>query len=240
MSTSGNYLILTPLTIQKNEHPELNIPNLLKMKRLLQFTILAPCSVLLLFSCGGKSGIDTETAPTNSKVSVPAPDKINPVTSWIIDTNASQVKFEIQNLGMTVKGTLGGLKGTILFDPKDLKNSRFETAVEVGTMKTGISKRDEDLMRANYLAQKQFAQIVFRSDSMTRIDNGYEVYGTLTLKGKSQHRSLLFTFHEEGKSGTFKSHFTVNRLDFGIGSKTSIMGDEAQLTLEVITTKKQS
>jgi polyisoprenoid-binding protein YceI len=196
---------------------------------------------LLLFSCGKKSGIETQQVGDDSQLdSITAiNNKSEKISSWAIDANASAIKFTIKNMGTTVDGTLGGLKGSIFFDDKNLKESKFETAVEVNTINTGIEKRDNDLMAEKFFDQKKFPQIIFRSDSIVKTGNNYEVDGNFIIKGISQHRKIPFTFQQSGNMGIFKSNFTINRLDFNVGGNGPIMGTEVNVSIEVMTKKME-
>jgi polyisoprenoid-binding protein YceI len=195
----------------------------------------------LIFSCEHKSDMETQKASDTSAITNPVKDdntKNENVTSWAIDPQSSKVSFTIKNMGMTVDGTLDGLKGLVLFDPQDLKDSKFETAVEVNTINTGIQKRDKDLMDEKFFNEQNFKQITFRSDSIIKSGNGYEVSGNFTIKGISQHRKIPFTFEQNGDDGVFKSNFTINRLDFGVGGDGPAMGTDVNVSLIVMAKKK--
>jgi polyisoprenoid-binding protein YceI len=194
----------------------------------------------LLFSCERKSGIDAQKNPDTTEITSAPKKEAGSATTWSIDDNQSKVSFTIKNMGMDVNGTIGGLKGLIAFDPANLKNSRFETAVEVNTINTGIDKRDKDLMEEKFLDQKNFKQITFRSDSIIKTGNGYEAIGDLTIKGYSEHRKIDFMFEQNGDNGIFKSNLTFNRMDYGIGGSGPVMGSDVHVTIYVVTKKNNS
>src|SRR4051812_30684356 len=131
------------------------------MKRIPSFRFLPLLFVTtLFFSCEHKSGMDTKTTTDTAATYISAGKTDNTsVTSWVIDPQASQVKFVIKNMGLNVDGTFGGLKGTIFFDEQNLKNSNVEVSVDVNTINTGIKKRDKDLMDEKYFNEEKYKHI---------------------------------------------------------------------------------
>jgi polyisoprenoid-binding protein YceI len=194
----------------------------------------------LLFSCEHKSGTGTETSGDTAAInhSPGLIEKLVSATSWTIDPNSSKVKFTIKNMGMMVDGSFGGLKGTLFFDEKNLKGSSCEASVDVNTINTGINKRDKDLMGEKFFNEDKYKHIVFRSDSITGSGNNFFAHGKLTIKGKAQRVKIPFTFSQNGNVGTFKSDFTLNRLDFGVGGDGPVMSSEVHVMLDVVTVKQ--
>ena len=166
------------------------------------------------------------------------PAKNGESTTWTIDESASKIKFTIKNMGMTVDGEIGGLKGQISFDEKDLEHSKFDVEADVSTISTGIEKRNKDLMAEKYFYYDSFKYILFHSDSVMQKNNEFTVAGNFVMKGISQHRKIPFTFERNANGCTFKSSFIINRLDFGIGGKGPAMGTEVNVNVELLTNKK--
>src|SRR5580698_3499834 len=69
-------------------------------------------------------------------------------TNW--KATSSEISFKIKNAGITVTGRFTGLNTTLVFSPDKLTSSTLKGSVEVGTIKTGIDKRDEDLKQDTY------------------------------------------------------------------------------------------
>src|SRR5687768_5816296 len=72
------------------------------------------------------------------------------VPTWKIKTETSEVKFKIKNFGNWVNGTIGGLAGTIHFDPNDVANSSISGSVDVNTISTENAGRDKHLKNADF------------------------------------------------------------------------------------------
>jgi polyisoprenoid-binding protein YceI len=172
--------------------------------------------------------------------SVIAPAKLTAkkAQAWVIDTAESKVEFTIKNMGLNVNGSLHRLKGNIVFDKKNLKGSGFSGSVDVRSISTGIKKRDDDLMEPKFFNEKDFPKITFTTDSITADGDKYEANGKFMIKGFPKHVSIPFSFETEGNKGIFKSEFTLNRLDFDLGGKVSIMGNDIDVKLSIVTIKK--
>ncbi len=157
--------------------------------------------------------------------------------SWSPTT--ASVKFYIKNTGLTVDGSLSGLAATVDFNPADLEASNIAASVKVSTIKTGIGARDEHLLKEEYFNAAKFPKIEMSSTSFTK-SSGDSYIGkfNLTIKGKTKMISVPFTFTESNGKGTFKGSFTINRLDFGVGESSFVMGDDVSVKLTLNTTKK--
>ncbi len=195
--------------------------------------------VTVCFSCSNNKEKKLDSAIQRFD-SVIAPAKLSAKKAqvWVIDTAESKVEFTIKNMGLNVDGSLHRLKGTIIFDKKNLKGSGFSGSVDVSSISTGIEKRDADLMAPKFFNEKDFPKITFTTDSITAHGADYEANGKFMIKGFPKHVSIPFSFDATGNKGVFTSEFTLNRLDFDLGGKVSIMGNDVKVKLSIVTTKK--
>jgi polyisoprenoid-binding protein YceI len=64
-------------------------------------------------------------------------------SSWTIDKNHAQTNFQIRHMGVsTVRGSISGVTGTIVWDEKDPSKSSVEATVDTNTVDTNNSTRD--------------------------------------------------------------------------------------------------
>src|SRR5437763_1450793 len=71
--------------------------------------------------------------------------------SWRIDPLHSSAQFSVRHMMIsTVRGQFGGVKGSVLYDPKNPKASSVEATIDCSTISTGESKRDSDLKTAEF------------------------------------------------------------------------------------------
>ena len=151
----------------------------------------------------------------------------------------SVVEFKVSHqmiFKSTVTGTFTGLKGAVLFDPKNLSASSFDVSVNAATINTGIGMRDNDLKKEKYFNVQKFPVITIKSKSIVKGQqaNEYQFTGELLLKGKPITITFPFTAQPVAGGYIFKGTFHINRLDFDVGPDNSIAKSvEINLNVEV-------
>lgn len=150
----------------------------------------------------------------------------------------SSVTFQIKNLGINTGGSIGGLNGDILFDPEHVDASTIEASVEVNTINTDNSTRDEHLKSDSYFDAAKYPKITLRSVSIKhKSGNNYMGIFDLTIKNKTRQVELPFSYTETGNSASFKGTLKIKRTDYDIGHKSLIMSNDVTVTIDVATTK---
>jgi len=142
----------------------------------------------------------------------------------------SEVQFKVSHqmiFKSTVTGSFKGIKGTIIFDPKDLSGSAFDVSIDAATISSGISMRDNDLRKDKYFDVQQYPVIIIKSKTITKgpHENEYLLSAILTIKGKTLPISFPFTAAQKNSGYIFKGQFHINRLEFNIGPDNSIDKD---------------
>ena len=150
------------------------------------------------------------------------------------------VTFTIKHVaGVTAKGKFTGLKADILFDPKNTGSAIINATLEASTFQTGNNLRDKTVKGKEYLDVISYPLISMRSIKvMHKEGDNYEGVFRLTIKSVTKDIPIKFSFTRSEKQGVFKSEFTVNRLDYGIGSKSFMLSNEAVITILVNTVKE--
>jgi polyisoprenoid-binding protein YceI len=155
-------------------------------------------------------------------------------TKWT--ATSGSVTFTIKNMGSTVKGHFGRLNTTLLFSPDKLASSSLRGSVQVGTINTGNSTRDGDLQGDKYFNADQYKLIEVRSTRLSKKGTQYIGTFNVTMKGVSKQVEIPFDFIQHGRDAEFKASFTINRRDFGIGSKSGLamtMSDDVNVIIDV-------
>lgn len=150
----------------------------------------------------------------------------------------STIEFVISNLGFDVTGKLNGLKGTVLFDEKNLPASSFAVTVNAASIDTDNSTRDKHLRGDDYFDVKTYPHISIQSVKVARsVTPGYYViFAKLTIKETTKDISFPFTVTAEAGAYRFKGEFNIKRRDFGVGGKNTISND-LKVKLNVLTKK---
>lgn len=156
------------------------------------------------------------------------------VPTWKIKTDTATVTFKIKNFGSWVSGSLSGLTGTIHFTPDDLANSSITGSVDVNTINTENAGRDKHLKNADYFDAPTYPHMTIKSKSIKKSGNDYEMEASLTIKSTTKTITLPFSFVEaDATKGLFKAEFEIDRVEYGVGEKGTVMGDIVKITLFV-------
>lgn len=155
------------------------------------------------------------------------------LTNRSIDPNYT-LKFSTR----AVEGTFSGLKGTVIFTPDDLANSKIDVVVDANSINTGNKTKDEHAKGTDWLYTSLFPQIKFTSSSFNKTGNTYSMEGRMELHGVVQTINIPFSYEETNGKGYFAGIFFINRTNFfvnGSGMKASIVGDDIKVEFKVPT-----
>lgn len=108
--------------------------------------------------------------------------RAQPVT-WRIDPSHSSAQFSVRHMMIsTVRGQFGGVKGTVVYDPKNPAASTVEATIDVTTINTGQAKRDSDLKSEDFFDVKRYPEMKFKSKNVEIAGPGkLKVSGDLTI-----------------------------------------------------------
>jgi polyisoprenoid-binding protein YceI len=147
------------------------------------------------------------------------------MAKWIIDSDHSCAAFAIRHMMIAhVRGQFNRIKGTIQFDSAQKSNSSVEVEIDVSSVTTGIRKRDDHLLTADFFDRPKFPSITFKSKQVEFMDNNRaKITGDLTLHGVT--RQVVFDAEYAGPvkspfGGEVTMGFTastkINREDYGM------------------------
>jgi polyisoprenoid-binding protein YceI len=169
-------------------------------------------------------------------------------TQWKIDPMHSEADFAITHMTIsTVHGSFHGLSGVINFDPADLAKSSVEATIPISTVDTGVTPRDNDLKSPKFFDATQFPTMSFKSTSVRKAGDHYDVIGDLTLHGVT--KQVVLKLEEPGKVETgmdgksvhrgFTATTTIDRKDFGLAfngmlkSGDAVLSDEVRIEIDI-------
>jgi polyisoprenoid-binding protein YceI len=144
---------------------------------------------------------------------------------WRIDTLHSSAQFSVKHMMIsTVRGQFGGVKGTVLYDPKNPAASTVEATIDCSTLNTGEPKRDNDLKGTEFFDVKRYPLMTFKSKSVEVAGPGkLRVTGDLTINATTREVILDFdgptgpVRDTQGREKIGASGITkISRKDFGI------------------------
>jgi len=150
------------------------------------------------------------------------------------DYTKSSVTFKIKNAGITVDGTFKTFEAHIDYNESAKAPSSIKASIKTESIDTGIEGRDKHLRKEEYFNVATFPTITFESTQILKTTTGtFIAEGKLTMKGVKKDIRIPFTY----TNGVFGGTVTFNRLDYGIGGGSLIMGNDVEVFLKVTAAK---
>jgi polyisoprenoid-binding protein YceI len=171
--------------------------------------------------------------------------------TWQIDTAHSAAHFAVKhNLIAMVRGTFDKVTGTVEFDGKDITKAKINATIDVATINTRVTQRNDHLKTADFFNVAKFPAMTFVSTSITPAGAGkFKLNGNLTLMGVTKPVSLDMNApvgpfidpqgaHHFGALAVGK----IKRTDFGMKWANAVtvagmagidISDEVDITLDV-------
>ena len=145
-------------------------------------------------------------------------------TKWALDPTHSELGFKIKHLMISnVSGGFSKFDVQTETSSEDFADAQVVATVDVASINTNNSQRDEHLRNADFFEAPTHANMVFKSTKVEKLDSdSFNLYGDLTIKDITKPVKLGVEFNGIAKDpwGNVKAGFTVNgkinRKDFGI------------------------
>lgn len=152
-----------------------------------------------------------------------------------------------------ISGTAKGVSGKFTLDPNNLEATTGTISVEVLSMKSGVSKRDEHMYNPDWLDAAQFPSITFQILKLESIkvsnENGIvnvsaTAVGKFTLHGVTKEIKIPITLKYVKESEATKkraagdlvmvnANFNVALKDFNVKGKSGIVGSKVGETIQL-------
>ncbi|MDP9081384.1 MAG: YceI family protein [Bacteroidota bacterium] len=144
----------------------------------------------------------------------------------------SAITFKTRNMGIGVDGTIGGLEADVHFGAADPAASTIEASVDVNTINTDNSSRDEHLKGEDFFDLTHYQKITLKSISIKhKSGDNYTGKFNLTIKGKTKQVDIPFSLTQTANGTAFKGGFKINRLDYGVGTSSLVLSDEVTVNI---------
>lgn len=165
--------------------------------------------------------------------------------TWILDPAHTLVEFSVKHMMIsTVKGRFGKVEGFITGDPAELDSAEVGVTVDVSSIDTRETQRDQHLLSPDFFDVAQYPTLTFKSKKVTRKDGDeYRLVGDLTIHGVTKEIGLDLVYEGQGKDpwGNERIGLTaegkLDRKDFGLTWNAALeaggilVGDQVKLTV---------
>lgn len=148
----------------------------------------------------------------------------------------SEITFTINNFGLSTKGSISGLSGSINWNILDLPNASFSVSVATKTLNTNNKLRDEHLQKSDYFNVEKFPTIHIRSNQIISGNKPgeFNMDANLTIKSVTKKISIPFSANTQNGKTLLLSNFEINRKDFGIGGNSFSLSNTVKISLKVV------
>ena len=144
--------------------------------------------------------------------------------TYDLDVAHTRIGFVARHAMVTkVRGAFNELAGSAVIDGADPAKSSVKVTVEVASIDTRNSMRDDHLRTNDFLDVAQFPQLTFVSTAVEQVgDEQFEVTGDLTIKGVTKSITIPLEFQGAATDPFgnerigFEGSTSLKRSDFGI------------------------
>lgn len=173
---------------------------------------------------------------------VPGTKDVAKVTggTYKVDGGHTQVVFAWDHMGFTNNmGTIAEPTGTLTLDKANPAASKVSVEFAIANLRTGVTKLDEHLMKADFFDAAKFPTATFVSTSVKPEGaTGAEITGNLTIKGITKPVTLDAEFYGAGANPMnkqenvgFVATGSIKRSEFGMGYAVPVVGDAIELKI---------
>lgn len=131
----------------------------------------------------------------------------------------STLGFSGEAQGETFNGVFSRFKARIRFAPDALTSSRFEVEINLTSVDSQNSERDEMLADEAFFNSTAEPKASYFAERFSQLEDGrFRAEGVLTLRGVSAPVPLDFTWSSDGKAATLQGEASLDRITFNVGA----------------------
>src|SRR5678815_4614233 len=160
-------------------------------------------------------------------------------TQWTLQPKESKLTFVGIQADAQFEGTFERFTADIKFDPKDFAGSRFDVKIDMASVDSQDSERDDTMKSDDLFAAKQFPTAHYVADKfIAKGGNKFTGAGKLTLRNVTREVPIEFTFEQKNGSAWLKGSAQLKRLDFGVGQgdwkETKEVGNDVKVSFVLL------
>jgi polyisoprenoid-binding protein YceI len=161
-------------------------------------------------------------------------------STWNLDPFHSNAQFTVRHLGISnVQGDFTKISGTVTVDDADITKSTVNVTIDVSSVDTRVSRRDDDLKSPNFFDVAKYPSITFQSTKITKAGDGkLTVTGNLTIKDVTKEVTLEVTGPTApitamgGQHRGMSASTKINRQDFHVSADPGMVGDDIAIQID--------
>lgn len=139
--------------------------------------------------------------------------------AWRVDAAHSTLTFTNAYQGVQYAGQFRRFEAKIDYDPNDLAHAKFDVSIDITSLDTQNSERDQAALGVDFFNTAKFPKAHFVTTTFHQAADGkVSADGVLTLRGISKPVTLTVVFVPHAGGATLDVMAQLKRLDFGIGA----------------------
>jgi polyisoprenoid-binding protein YceI len=153
---------------------------------------------------------------------------------WLAIVDRTRATFTVSNLGFkAVHGSVAVIRGEVEVDPSGAPVG-VRAELDLGTIDTGIARRDLDLRKRSLLDIDEHPAMTFAADSISRDPTGWCVDGVLSLRGTCCPLVLSGDVLADSTGGAVHvlATATLDRTAVGIRAPSLMIGRTVTITID--------
>ncbi len=165
---------------------------------------------------------------------------------WEVDVPHSSIGFKVSHLVISsTTGKFEKFTGAIEFDGQNVKSGSVEMQIDVASVNTANTDRDDHLRSSDFFDVANHPNITFVSTKIVKGEGDkFQIVGDMTIRGNTKEVTFDCVFKGSAefmgmtKAG-FSAHAVINRQDFGVSFSKAletgglVVGNEVELDLEL-------
>jgi polyisoprenoid-binding protein YceI len=167
-------------------------------------------------------------------------------STWTIDPAHTQAMFTVRHMVITnVRGQFQKTTGSVTLDEKDIGKSSVEASIDVNSIDTRVTDRDNHLKSPDFFDAANHPEITFKSTKVERAGKDkLKVTGDLTIRETTKPVVLMVegpTAPVKDPGGNIRRGLTatttINRMDYGLKwnkvvEAGPVVGNEIKIEIE--------
>lgn len=150
----------------------------------------------------------------------------------------SRLRFQGSQQGEAFDGQFRRFVSRIRFDPNDLAQANFDVDIDLASVDTANSERDQAVQGDKWFDVGRFPKAHFRTLGIRSLSAGhFEAKAELTLRDHTQTIDFPFTWTGDADRAHLQAQVVLDRLDFDLGSgewaDPELIGSEVTVSVDL-------
>ena len=137
---------------------------------------------------------------------------------WNMRPKESTLTFVGNQAGADFEGAFQTFTADIQFDPHNLASSRFDVTIDLASVNSRDSERDDIIRGPDLFDVARYPNARYVAEKFTaRGGAKYTATGKLTLRNVTRDVPIDFNFETQDSGAWLRGAARIRRLDFGVG-----------------------